>query len=471
MTNLVAQEQAQVIPERGTSIPFFNDFFEFRNDSLQFWLDVGKEGGLVKIKLGPAREMVVVTDADLFQQIFQTKSKNFPRDRQLRSTNRIDNGNTVFNADTYEEWRWRRRLLQPGFHKKELAKFGETMVAETVKLAAETDTNRPVNLTDFMKKLTMRIICLTMFSASLEETDILQESFETSSEFSFNQMTALVPTPIWLPTPMIQRTKHAVKIKYDILGRIVDDRLASGKPQGDAQQRWDMLDMLISTQLEEDEAMPGVGRAFEREDLVAEMSSLVFAGHETTAMTLMWLIQTLAHRPEIEAKLRAEIDEVLGDRPITLDDIGKMPYTHMVIQETLRLYPSVYVTLREAEEDDVLTVGDTNYHIPAGTQFLLNIRGLHQDETHWPDGDQFIPERFTAENSAGRHKFAYQPFISGPKKCIGDSFAMMEMRLVVPTLLQQLTFQPVSTDPAKEAPGFVMETEEPVMMRVEKYSG
>lgn len=457
----------QELPTRESRIPFFNDYLAFRKDPLDFWLDVGKLGPLVKVKLGPAREMFVATDPELFKQIFQLKSKNFPRDRQLRGTNRIDNGNTVFNADTYEEWRWRRRLLQPGFHKKELAKFAATMVSETEKLADEIGSGSELNLTDLMKKLTMRIICQTMFSASLDETDLLQNSFETSSEFSFKQMSSIMPTPLWLPTPLIRHTKQAVKTKYEILGRIVDERLESGQPKNDAQHGWDMLDMLISSQLDDDEAMPGVGRAFDREDLIAEMSSLVFAGHETTALTLTWLINVVATMPEIEAKLMAEIDEVLGDQPATLDDIEKMPYTHLVIQETLRYYPSIYVTLREAEEADELAVGDDVYPIPAGSQFIMNIRGLHRMEEHWKDADQFVPERFSAENSQGRHKFAYQPFISGPKKCIGDSFAMMEMRLVLPTLLQKLRFESASPHPAKEAAGFVMETAEPVVMKVE----
>ncbi|MEM7802375.1 MAG: cytochrome P450, partial [Chloroflexota bacterium] len=244
---------------RPNNIPILHDYLDFRADPLRFWLDVGRMGPIVRVQLGPARSFWVVTDADLFKEILLTKSKNYPRDRQIRNGNGIDGGNTVFNAQTYEEWRWRRRLLQPGFHRKELAKFAETMVAETERLAAELLDGDIVDLTKLMKKLTMRIICQTMFSASLEETDQLQEAFETSSEFSYSQMSAVVKTPVWLPTPMVQRTKAAVSTKYEVLGRIVDERLASGQPKGD------MLDMLISTQLTQedaDEAMPGTGRSF-----------------------------------------------------------------------------------------------------------------------------------------------------------------------------------------------------------------
>lgn len=463
--------------ERGPAVRkdrqfFLNDYSAFKADPLNFWLETGKIGPLVKVNFGPSREMWVVTDPDLFQQILQKKSKNFPRDRQLRTRNGIDDSRTVFNADTYEEWRWRRRLLQPGFHRKQIAAFAKTMVSETERLIDETAGGSTVNLTDFMKKLTMRIICQTMFSASLAETDRLQHSFEQASEFSYSQISSIIQTPIWLPTIAVRETRRSVATKKEILGRIVQDRLASDQSKKDAQQSWDMLDMLISAQLDEGEEIPTgdlslkAGRSFGYEDLVAEMGSLVFAGHETTAMTMTWLLNVVATEPEIAEKLLAEIEEVLEGRSPTLDDLECMPYTHQVVQETLRYYPSIYVTLREAEEADELIAGDEIYSVPAETQFLLNIRGLHRMDKYWNDADKFVPERFSAENSQDRHKFAYQPFISGPKKCIGDSFAMMEMRLVVPTLLQKLRFEPASSDPAKEAAGFVMETEKPVMMKV-----
>ncbi|MEM8858864.1 MAG: cytochrome P450 [Chloroflexota bacterium] len=466
MATAVLEQQPQTLENK---VPFFANYLDYRADPLQFWIDVGQAGPLVEIQLGPAQKFWVVTDADLFRQILLTKSKNFPRDRQIREGNAIDNGRTVFNAKTYKEWRWRRRLLQPGFHKRELNKFAETIVTETAQMADELPQNEPINLADMTKKLTMRIICQTMFSASLEDTDVLQRAFEQTSYFGFRRMSSIMNVPTWLPTKLNLETKAAVKDKYRILGNIVDERLASSKPNDDVPTSWDMLDMLIAAELDDEDDMPGAERSFGRDDLIAEMSSLVFAGHETTAMTLLWLLNVVATNPLIRQKLQAEIDTVLGDRSATLEDLDKMPYTHQVIQETLRYYPSVYVTLREAKEDDELTADGVTYPVPAGRQFIMNIRALHHSEKYWSHADEFDPERFSAENSHRRHKHAYQPFISGPKKCIGDQFAMMEMRLVVPTLLQRLTFEPVSTHPAhqvKEAAGFVMETEEAVMMKV-----
>jgi cytochrome P450 len=393
-----------------------------------------------------------VTDADFIEAILHKKSRNFPRESGLRERNGLDNMDTVFTAPTWEEWLWRRRLLQPAFHAKELTKFAETMLTETVALVDGVKVAAPLDLTSFMKSLTMRIICKTMFSASLAETAVLQHAFEQVSDFSYKRLSSVIPLPLWIPTPDVVKTRRAIKARMEIVERIVQERLDSGKAKDD------LLDMLISAHLDED------GRRFTGNDLVSEMMSILFAGHETTAMTLMWLFYRVSRSPEIEQKLWDEVDGVLNGRLPTLADIDNMPYTHQLIQETLRYYPSVYLTLREAEEDDEFD----GYHIPAGTQFVVNIRGIHRDPRYWDEPERFWPERFGGDGTVPRHKFAYIPFLAGPKKCIGDGFAMMEMRLVVPTIMQRLRFQYAAAEPVRERAGFVMETKKPVMMRVDK---
>lgn len=413
---------------------------------------MGQQGPVVRVRLGPAREFWVITDADLFQEILAQKAKNFPRDRQLRDRKGLDRTKTVFNAPTYDEWLWRRRLLQPAFHVRQLRGFARTMVAEAQRLTAETNTAVPLDLVFWMKTLTMRIICKTMFSASVEETAVLQQCFEEVTHFHYNRLKAMVKLPLWVPTPHKLRAEQANNTRWRIIEEIVQARLKSGQPQDD------LLDMLIAAHLDED------GRSFDEVDLVSEMLSIVFAGHDTTAMTLVWLFYTLTQRPDIEARMRQEVKTVLNGRLPTLDDIEQMPYTYMVIQETLRFYPTVYLTLREAETDD--TLGDLP--IPAGTQVVVNIRGIHRDPQHWEAPEQFQPERFDPFTPVERHKFAYLPFLAGPKKCIGDNFAMMEMRLVVPTILQALQFTYAGAEPVREKAGFVMETAGPVSMRVKK---
>lgn len=436
--------------KKHTGLAAVQDVLAFLRDPLQFCLDIGREAALAHIYITHKLQFWIVTDPDLCREVLQTKVRNFPRDRRLRQRQEIETFETVFNAPTWDEWLWRRRLLQPAFHARELAKFGSVMVTEAVQMIAEIDLARPVDMVWLMKTLTMRIICQTMFSASLQESDAIQDSFDTTTAFRFRRAARVINLPLWWPTKKTRAAKAAAAVRRQIIARLVQERLASGQAKGD------LLDMLISAHLDED------GRQFTGDDLVSEMISIVFAGHETTAMILVWFFYTLTQRPDIEKRVLAEIDIVLNGRCPTLDDLEQMPYTHCVLLETLRLYPSVYVTLREAESVDELD----GHPIAAGARIILNIRALQRSGRYWSHPDEFRPERFDSEKGEAYPKFAFIPFIAGPKKCIGDQFAMMEMRLVVATLLQKYRFSYISPRPAKEKAWFVMGAEEAVLMRV-----
>lgn len=433
-------------PLRPNGRPFLNHLPHFRADPLNFWLETGQIAPIVRVRLGPVREFWVITDADHLQHILQVKARQYPRADEILGKDKISGAETVFNAPTWDEWLWRRRLLQPAFHRKQLTAFATAMVEEAAQLVSEWDAR--IALKPQMKTLTMRIIGRTMFSAPLQQTEILQECFEQVTAFSYHQTSTLVKWPVWVPTRLHQRTRWAYKTRFEIVNRLVQARLVENEPQGD------LLDMLIAANLED-------GRRFSAENIVHEMNSIIFAGHETTAMTLTWFFYLLTQYPAVAEKVYAEIDSVLGDRLPTFADLDAMPYTDWVIQETMRLYPSVYVTLRKSQEDDML--GDVP--IPAKTDILVNIRGLHRDKRYWSQPDRFLPDRFADEP---KHKFAFMPFLVGPRKCIGDSFAMMEMRLVIPTILQRVRLAYDSAEPVREVAGFVMEAGGDVPMQVEK---
>ena len=444
----VSPSAATLPPVRDDGLPILNNFQQFRAQPLEFWVETGQLGPLVQVNFGPSRCLWVVTDPDMIQQILQSKARAYPRSSELRGADEMGVGQTVFNAPTWDAWLWRRRLLQPAFHRKELAKFAEAMVAETLQFMSAWQIGDVIPLKPAMKTLTMRIIGRTMFSAPLQDTEELQHHFEQVSAYSYYRTSSMIKIPEWFPLPIHRKTRHAVKRRHAMVEKIVAERLASGQPRGD------LLDMLIAANLDD-------GTRFSPENIVHEMISIIFAGHETTAMTMIWVFHLLSKYPEVKQRVLSEIRQAIGDRRPTLADIDQMPYTEWMILETMRLYPAVYATLREAEEIDQL--GD--FLVPAGTEFLINIRGMHRDPEHWPDPEHFDPERFSPENSRDRHKAAYLPFLLGPKKCIGDSFAMMEMRLLVPTILQQWALEPAGPPP-EEIPGFVMEPSGQVEMRL-----
>lgn len=450
----------QVVPIP-SKIPILKNYPEFRRDPLQFWLDAAEVSPITEIELGPFVRYWVVSDPELIEHVLKTNAKNYPRERRLIKLG-SSRHELMFNTADWDEWLWRRRLMQPAFHRKQIARFAEAMVEETAGLLNEWQAGQRIVMQDEMKKLTMRIIGRTMFSADVgAQTAQLQHDFEQVSEYAYKRTSAPINWPNWFPTPLMLKTVRAERSRIRILQEIVEGRM-KGKGEREkekGEEAIDLLDMLMGARLQEN----GDGeQTFSAVQLVYEMAGIVFAGHETTALTLTWLFYRLSRHPEIAERVYAEIDAVLGNRLPTLEDLDALPYTEQVVLETMRFYPPVYLTIREAMEADVCG----GLAIPQGQSMIVNIRGLHHDRRHWRVPHKFLPERFDPVVSNTRGKNVYIPFILGPKKCIGDAFAMMEMRLVVATILQRVRLDYVGANPAKEKAGFVMEADNGVPMVV-----
>lgn len=428
--------------------PMLGDYLAFRRNRLDFWTEAGSRGPVVPVRFG-AQEFWIVTAPEIVEHILLREVKSYPRDRRLMRLNRGPGPELMFNTDDWDEWKWRRRLLTPAFRRQSIAGFANTMVDHAIWAAGELPGT--VDLQEAMRTMTMRMILQTMFSVTAgDEVERLKESFEKSSDVVAGRAAAPIPVPYWMPTPANAELHRLTRYRWGVLHNIVQSRIHANEPAGD------LLDMLITEHLEDD------GRAFGPMDLVGEMSGIVFAGHETTAETQTWLLYLLSSHPDIEGQVRNEIESVLGDRRIEVEDLDAMPVTHNAILETMRLYPPVYLTIREADAD--FTVGDVR--IPAGTRLVINIRGLHLDPAAWHDPMGFDPDRFARPSD--RHRFQYIPFLDGPKKCLGDHFAMMEMRLTIPTLLQRLRFEYSGERPPQPVSGFTLSVDNGMPMRVHR---
>jgi cytochrome P450 len=427
--------------------PLLNDFPAYLRDPLAFWLLVGRTAPLVTVRLTALRHFVVATAPDFIQHMMQSKPKLYVREPFTMDNHRAGREAYSFNTKDWEEWLWRRRLMQPAFHKEQLAQFGAVMVEEARNIAQEWGDS--IQLEAAMRTLTMRIIGRTMFSFEFgDEMPSLQKAYDVWGKYIFIRASLGLRIPIWLPLPLNRQTQQGIQKRQEVLQGILMSRFERQTPHHD------LLDMLINAKLEE-------GQTFSREQLIHELDGMVFAGHDTTAITLTWIFYHLAQNPTIEAKLLAEIEAVLGSRPPTLADIDHMPYTLMVIQEALRLYPPVYVTVRENLEADTWQ----GYHLPPHSSILVNIYGLHRSPDQWAFPNEFNPENFSPQHSQQRHKYAFIPFILGPRKCMGDSFALMEMQLLIPTLLQRVRLAYRGPE-VKPKPEFVMHPAQEIRMEV-----
>jgi cytochrome P450 len=185
-----------------------------------------------------------------------------------------------------------------------------------------------------------------------------------------------------------------------------------------------------------------------------EMFTLLLGGHESTALSLGWTLYLLSQHPEVEARLRSEVAQVLGDRQPTLQDLPQLAYTRMVLDESIRLFPPAWVFERRAIADDEIM----GYRVPAGMNLGLTPYVTHRLPEFWENPDTFDPEHMRPERMEKRPRFAYMPFGGGPRQCIGNTFALQEMHLILPMLLQRYRFE---LDPA-----FPVQREPVVSLRV-----
>ena len=294
---------ATQLASRPRSLPIIGDYWAFRRDRLEFWTDVGRLGPVVHVRFG-AQEFWVVTDPGIAEHILLSEVKSYPRDRRLMALNRGPGPELMFNTDRWEEWKWRRRVLTPAFHRQAIDGFAAVMVEASSAAANHWRERGEVDLQEGLRVMTMGIILKTMFSVTAaDEVARLQASFEKSSEVVSSRAAAPVPIPWWFPTPANVELRKLTRYRWSTLRDIVVGRLKSGE------EKDDLLDILIAQHVDEE------SRRFEIIDLIGEMSGVVFAGHETTAETQAWLFALLAAHPDVE---HTKFMMILGANPLAV---------------------------------------------------------------------------------------------------------------------------------------------------------
>ncbi len=393
---------------------------EFRRDRLAFLTEIARDyGDSVSIRLGP-RRMTVVNHPDLVEDVLVAKNRLFIKHFALRSTGpTLGNGLLTSEGDF---WRKQRRLAQPAFHRERIAAHAAVMVDYTERMLADWSHGEIRDAQADMMRLTLQIVAKTLFGADVgDDAADASEAMETGMRAFTARVSKIINLPEWVPTPMNLRARRARERLDRIIYGFIADRRAGGEDQGD------LLSMLLHAQDEDDG-----GRMSDRQ-LRDEAMTLFMAGHETTANTLAWAWYLLALHPDVEAKLHAELDAVIPDRPPTFDDLPRLPYAEMVITETLRLFPTVWLLGREAIEP--CQVG--GYDVPVGHTVFMSQWVIHRDPRFFDDPLAYRPDRWADGLSKRIPRYAWFPFGGGPRICIGNSFAMMESVLLLATIARR----------------------------------
>ena len=396
----------------------------FPFDPLAFALENARQFGEVAYyRLGSWR-VYQLNSPELIRQILIEQPEKFHKPRIVNRALRPFAGNGLFTSDG-DLWKRQRKLIQPAFHHSQLAKYAEIMLAHAVRLMDSFRAGEAREINADMVKLTLGVVVKSLFGADL--TSKAQEigALMTAILEAANQrLRSAAPIPSWAPTPRNLRERRALARIETMLRSLIEERRAS------AERRNDLLSVLLTAVDEES------GAGMSDRQLRDEMMTLFLAGHETTANALTWTWYLLSRHPRVEAKLIGELHRVLRGRAPAAADLQQLPYTEMVVRESLRLYPPAPGLAREPLED--VRIG--RYEIPRGSLVIVSTYALHRDARFFDDPERFDPERFAAGWEERIPRYAYLPFGGGPRVCIGNGFAMMEARLAVAAIAQRWQF-------------------------------
>ena len=433
MTTVIADRPALKRPPTVPGLPLVGSLLSFR-DPTGIPVDfitraIEQNGDVVRVNVA-GRQIYLVADPDLVHQILVSRVNEFHKpiaaSPERRSLNRFL-GEGILTAD-HDVWRPQRKLIQPLMHTKHIESYAETITRFGEKLLVIWQNAPERDIWQDMTQVTMWIIAEAMFGIDATHTSEIEHAAKVAQEISVNELTT--PLPPFLMGPNNRRAAAVNETLDNLVESIITERQAHPDVE-----RHDLLTLLLNTK---DEDGQSVSREFIRDNIL----TLFFAGHETTANTLTWAFYFLDRNPAVRTELQREVDTVLAGRTPTLNDLKQLPYTQMVIKETMRIEPIVSGITRFIADD--LNLGD--YQLKGKSVALVPIYTLHRDPRWWSQPEQFDPQHFTPENEAKTPKFAYMPFGGGPRVCIGNHFAMMEAQLLLAMLANRYDLHRESSD-------------------------
>ncbi len=389
-------------------------------------------GDTFRVRLGP-RDVVCVVHPDAVEQVLMRNKDNYIKGATYKHL-RLLTGDGLLTLEG-EPWRKRRRMAQPAFHKESIRALTASMVDVTRDvfdgLRARMPQGGTIEAHHEMMRLTLEIVGETLFDTRLgSSTDASAHAFGEALELLSNRGSIPVSIPMSVPTPGNLRLKRALKLLDEMVyGIIRRARAGTAKPT--------LLSMLIDARDAE------TGEALSDRELRDEVITLVLAGHETTALLITWGFTLLGRHPEVVARMRAQVDAVLGDRAPTADDLPRLPYLRQVVDEILRLRSPVWALGRDVVAEDTLC----GFRVYPGETVMPLPYFTHRHPAFWDEPERFDPERFLPERAKARHHFAYYPFSVGPRMCIGNIFSLVEAQVILAMLLQRCDFSLPSLAP------------------------
>lgn len=433
----------------------------FQRDPLGFLLTTAQTcGPVARLKLGPLTYHLV-SDPTLIAEVLQVRPSNYLRDTRSSRRVRMVTGESLLTSEG-TAWRQQRQAVQPIFHHRNLMDLGRTMLTVVDQACGDWEraaaTGATLDLVTEMSRLSFAVAGRCLLGAEVQaRVGEVEAAFPVLLDELFRRTSGVANLPLWLPLPRHLAFRRSLAAIHRIVADIIADHRRAGV--GSRPATVDLLGLLLQARTEQ-------GAPLSDEDLRNHVVTFLLAGHETTASALTWAFALLATTPAELEHVQTELDRVAFDARETgaIETLPQLEQISAVLQETLRLYPSIWIAERRVVETDDLG----GWRIPAGSAVVVAPYVVHRQPGRWDQPEVFRPARFRTGEPPLLLRDGYLPFGAGPHTCIGQHFALMEAKVILATLLSR--FRVTLLEGALPAPlgGITLRPSVAVPIRVER---
>jgi cytochrome P450 len=403
--------------------------------------------------------IIFINDPNYIREILVNQSASFVKERTVRRMKVLLGEGLITSDDPIHKRQ--RRIVAPAFHRQRIAAYADQIVACAEAQQKSWQPNKQIDIAAASMQLSLEIVARTLFNTEVtnEIRSINDEVNTIMGLYNFIVAFPRLEDFIYLPIPKLTTFRKARGRLNAVVNRLIREHRQAGVDKGD------LLSMLLASRDEQADAS-GQRDGMSDEQIRDEVLTIFLAGYETVANGLTWTWYLLSQNPEVESRLHAELDTVLGtgkqSRLPTLADYPNLRYTEQVFAESMRLYPPAWAMGRMSTKP--VELGP--YRIPAGAHFFFSQYMMGRDPQYFPDPGRFDPDRFTAEAKAARPKFTYFPFGAGNRQCIGESFAWMEGVFSITTLARRWRMSYLGDAPPIPQARITLRPRDPLMMQL-----
>ena len=405
--------------------------------------------------------IVFVNDPEWINEILVNQVSSFVRERTIVRL-KILLGEGLITSDDPIHMR-QRRIAAPAFHRQRIAGYADQIVSSAAAAAASWSAGQELDIADQMMQLSLHIVARTIFDSEVtpEVLSVRDEVDTVMDLYNFLIAFPMLEKVLHWPIPGVVKFRKARARLDAVVATMIESRRTLTREQ--LEQRGDLLSMLVAARDDESAEGAAAERAMNDVQVRDEILTIFLAGYETVANALTWTWYLLSQNPDAAAKMYAEVAEVLGTAPASMESYPRLRYTEQVFAESMRLYPPAWAMGRRSTK--AVELGP--YRLPPGAHFFFSQYVMHRSAEFWDAPLEFRPERHTPEAKASRPRFIYFPFGGGRRQCIGEGFAWMEGVFSLATIAQRWRLSFLNRYPVVPQAKITLRPKHPLIMRVE----